>query len=74
MRIEATYRGQDRHGHHMLEDLDGDVRADHRYINGVFGNWPSGVPIGARVSFYASPLYRPGGPRITDVREVRVLD
>ncbi|MCK9185072.1 MAG: hypothetical protein M0Q16_06835 [Candidatus Cloacimonetes bacterium] len=73
MRLEATYAGQDHNGHHLLKDVDGDYKRDHHWLNGIFGNWPEDVAIGARVRFFASPLYTRRGVRITDIREVKVI-
>jgi hypothetical protein len=50
-----------------------DIKKDHAWLNGAHANWPGKVPIGARVRFYASPLHRRGGARITDVRQLEVI-
>jgi len=75
MKLEATYAGlsRDGRGNHVLEDVTGDIVRTHHYVNGEYGNWPEGVPIGARVTFFASPHDRRGGRRITDVRDLKVI-
>lgn len=73
LRLEATYMGTPRRQHHLLVDVAGDLARDHAWVNGPYGNWPDGIPIGSRVRFFASPHFRPGGARLTDIREVRVV-
>ena len=73
MRLQATYAGKDRNGHHMLKDVTGDLVRDHHYINGERGNWPEGIHPGDRVAFFASPHNTKNGPRITDIREMEVI-
>ncbi|MCK9571635.1 hypothetical protein M0R72_21980 [Candidatus Pacearchaeota archaeon] len=73
MRLEATYAGQGAAGHHLLKDVSGDCKRDHHWVNLTYGNWPEDVAIGARVRFFASPLYTRRGVRITDIREVKVI-
>ena len=70
MKIIATYAGMSEEGHHLLKDVSGDMERDHAWLNCRAG-FPDGVEIGQRVSFFASLFYRPGGARLTDVREVR---
>ena len=73
-KLEATYAGTPRRQHHLLLDVEGDIHRDHAWVNGPHGNWPEGIPIGARVRFIASPHFRPGGrPRLTDIREAKVI-
>lgn len=74
LRLEATYGGRDKHGHHVLLDIRGDVTRDHHWVNGVRGNFPEGLPVGTRVRFFASPHKTRGGIKITDIREVKVID
>jgi len=72
-KLEATYAGTPRRQHHLLLDVEGDIHRDHAWVNGPHGNWPEGIPIGARVRFFASPHFRPGGARLTDIREIEVI-
>lgn len=80
LQVEATYEGTDSHGNILLHDVlvrgekkNSIQRLDHRWLNGAHANWPGNVDVGARVRFYASPLYRPGGARLSDVRELEVI-
>ena len=80
LRVEATYEGIDSHGNILLHEVtirgekkNSIQRLEHRWLNGARSGWPGGIESGSRVRFYASPLYRPGGARITDIREVVVL-
>ncbi len=73
-RIEATYAGQDGNGHHLLRNVSGSLHRDWYYVNGQRGNFPEGIPPGSRIRFFASPHYTRKGPRITDVRQVVVLE
>lgn len=72
-KLEATYAGTPRGGHHLLLDVSGDMNRDHMWVNSKRGGWPPGVPTGARVRFTARPLYRYSGTKITDVRDVEVI-
>ena len=80
LQVTATYEGTDTHGNILLHDVlvrgekkNSIQKVDHRWLNGEHANWPGNVAVGSRVRFYASPLYRPGGARITDVRNLVVL-
>jgi hypothetical protein len=73
MKIIATYAGRSRAGHHLLKNLDGDLKRDHAWLNYPRSGFPEDVPVGARVQFYADIFYRYAGPRLTDVREVSVI-
>jgi len=79
LRITATYDGTDPNGNIILHEVSiqgdrrTDVKKDHAWLNGQHANWPGGVDVGSRVRFYASPLYRRGGPRLTDVRSLVIL-
>lgn len=79
LRIIATYDGIDQNHNVILHDVEirgerrTQIKRDHQWLNGEHANWPGNVPIGSKVRFYASPLYRPGGARLTDVREVRII-
>ena len=79
LRVEAVYDGIDANGNIMLHEVtirgerNSIQRLDHRWLNGARSGWPQGIPEGSKVRFYASPLYRRGGARITDVRQVEVI-
>jgi len=79
LRITATYDGIDQHGNIILHgvSIQGDrrtcIKKDHAWLNGQHANWPGNVEAGSKVRFFASPLYRKGGARITDVRQLEVL-
>ena len=79
LRITAIYDGIDPHGNIILHEvsIQGDRRTnakkDHAWLNGQHVNWPGNVDVGSKVRFFASPLYRRGGARITDIREVEVV-
>ena len=80
LQVTATYEGTDSHGNILLHEVtirgekkNSIQRLDHRWLNGAHANWPGNVDVGDRARFYASPLYRPGGARITDFREMVVL-
>jgi len=79
LRITATYDGTDPHGNIILHevaiqgDRRTDIKKDHAWLNGQHANWPGGVDVGDRVRFFASPLHRKGGARLTDIREVEVI-
>jgi len=72
-KLEATYAGTPHGKDHLLLDVNGGVRRDHAWINALHGNWPDGIPVGSRVSFFASPHYRHGECKLTDIREARVI-
>jgi hypothetical protein len=72
--LKAIYGGRDRNGHHILTNVTGTLRRDWYYVNGQRGNFPSNVPVGSIITFYASPIYTKAGPRITDVREVEIIE
>ena len=77
--ITATYDGIDPHGNIILHEvaIQGDrrtsIKKDHAWLNGQHANWPGNVDVGSKVRFFASPLHRKGGARITDVRDLKVL-
>jgi hypothetical protein len=79
LQVTATYKGIDQNGNHMLADCEirGEkrtyIKRDHHYVNGIMGNFPIGVPVDAKIKFFASPLFRHGGARLTDCREVEVI-
>jgi hypothetical protein len=79
LRIIATYDGIDPNGNTILHEVEirgdrrTDIKKDHAWLNGAHANWPGKVPVGARVRFFASPLHRRGGARITDVRQLEVI-
>ena len=80
LQVTATYEGTDSHGNILLHDVlvrgekkNSIQRLEHRWLNGARSGWPGGVAPGSRVRFFASPLYRHGGARITDIREMVVL-
>ena len=80
LQVTATYEGIDSHGNILLHDVlvrgekkNSIQKVDHRWLNGTRSGWPGGVEPGVRVRFYASPLYRPGGARLTDIREIVVI-
>jgi hypothetical protein len=78
MRVLATFAGFDCNNNALLLDVEiRDERKvqklDHRWINGQRGNFPLDVPMGSRVQFFASPLHRKGGAKLTDCREVEVI-
>ena len=79
LRIIATYDGIDPNGNIILHEVTirgdrrTDIKKDHAWLNGAHANWPENVAVGARVRFYASPLHRRGGAKITDVRQLEVI-
>lgn len=78
LRLEATYDGQDCHGHHILKDVRGDMCRDHAYLNGERSNFPGpeypmGIEPGSRIRFHACLFPRRGGARLTDVRDLKVI-
>lgn len=73
LRIEATYVKRDRHGCFFLQDLKGDVKRDHAWLHSEMANFPEGIQPGSKIRFYASFFPRPGGARLTDIRELEVL-
>lgn len=46
----------------------------HCWINAEYGNFPDGIKHGARVRFWASYFPRKGGQRLTEVREVEIIE
>ena len=78
MQVTATYMGAD-HNHNILlheVEIRGDKKIeklDHRWLNGEHANFPPDVPVGSKVRFFASPHYRRGGARLSDVRELEVI-
>ena len=73
LRLEATYDGQDCHGHHILKDVRGDMVRSHAWLNGERSNFPDGIQPGTRVRFFACLFPRRGGARLTDCRQVEVI-
>jgi hypothetical protein len=78
IRIEATYQGIDMNGNHLLSDVKGDIQRDHAYLNGERSNfpgpeYPEGIMAGQRVKMFCCLFPRPGGARLTDAREVRII-
>jgi len=79
LRIIATYDGTDSNGNILLHEVSiqgdrrTDIKKDHAWLNGQHANWPGNVDVGSRVRFFASPLYRRGGAKLTDIRDLKVL-
>ena len=80
LQVTATYEGTDSHGNILLHDVlvrgekkNSIQRLDHRWLNGAHANWPGNVSVGSRIRFFASPLHRRGGAKLTDCREVGVI-
>lgn len=51
-----------------------DPENPHCWLNAKYSNFPEGIPHGTKVSFWASFFPRMGGQRLTDVREVRIIE
>jgi hypothetical protein len=80
LQVEAIYSLTDHRGNVLLHDViirgekkNSIQRIDHRWLNGARSGWPGDVPEGSKIRFFASPLYRRGGARLTDVRQVEVI-
>ena len=78
LRLEATYDEHDCHGHHILKDVRGDMVRSHAWLNGERSNfpgpeYPEGIKTGARIRFFACLFPRMGGARLTDVRQLKVI-
>jgi hypothetical protein len=79
--LEAVYAGQGfERPHHLFRGVVQIVNGvrkpyrDHAWCNAEYSNFPENVPHGAKVGFWASFFPRMGGQRLTDIREVRIIE
>lgn len=79
--LEGTYAGQGYEmPHHLIQEVmvieKGHKKPfrDHVWCNAGHSGFPDGIPHGARVRFWASYFPRKGGQRLTEVREVEIIE
>lgn len=73
MRIIATYQGRGPRGHYLLENVEGEIKRSHFWLNAIYNEIPRDIPIGARISFQASPHSRKGEIKLSQAREIKVI-
>ena len=73
LKITARFDGRKRKGNIILRDVQGDLVRDHFWLNKSYNDFPADIPVGSRISFFADIFESPGGPKLTDIREIRVI-
>jgi hypothetical protein len=73
LKIRARFDGRKRGGNIILRDIQGDITRDHLWLNRKHNDFPAEIPVGSRISFFADIYEAFDGPKLTSIREVKVL-
>jgi hypothetical protein len=67
--------------HHLFTDVvqienghEKPYRDKHCWLNAEFSGFPDGIPHGTRVSFWCSYHPRPGGRKLTEARNIIIIE
>ena len=82
VKLEGIYAGEGYlKPHHLFTDvfiyengIKKPFRDQHCWLNAVWGNWPEGLKHGDRVTFWASTHPRRGGCKITEARQIEIVE